>query len=250
MAKLVQRYGVNPTGRDLIVGDIHGFFSKLEGELAAIDFDPTKGDRLFSVGDLVDRGPESAKALEWLTRPWFHPVQGNHEDMAISWALGGLDASLYRMNGGGWNLETTKAVRKSISAAFAELPVAIELQTEGGLLGIVHADCPARSWVDFVDVLERPIVTDRDSMNLSHAVSMAQWSRDRCDKGSADGVAGVRAVVVGHTPMRNFTSLGNVLYIDTGGWLGRPFTILDAATLRPATRSRLMWTGAEAKAGA
>ena len=53
-------------------------------------------------------------------------------------------------------------------------------------------------------------------------------------------VGDVRAVVVGHTPLERMTSLGNTIYIDTGGWLparygNRDFTILDAATLRPAT---------------
>lgn len=27
------------------------------------------------------RGPESAEVLNWLARPWFHPLCGNHELM-------------------------------------------------------------------------------------------------------------------------------------------------------------------------
>ncbi|WP_242621095.1 hypothetical protein [Aeromonas salmonicida] len=42
-------------------------------------FDPAR-DRLFSVGDLTDRGPDCTQVLEWLARPWFHPVCGNHDD--------------------------------------------------------------------------------------------------------------------------------------------------------------------------
>jgi serine/threonine protein phosphatase 1 len=60
------------------VGDIHGHFQRLQQCLEAVGFDPAV-DRLFSVGDLVDRGPHSEAALDWLAQPWFHAVQGNHE---------------------------------------------------------------------------------------------------------------------------------------------------------------------------
>ena len=75
-------------------------------------------------------------------------------------------------------------------------------------------------------------------------IDMAQWSRDRCTSEFDGGVAGVRAVVVGHTLMQGWTSLGNVIYIDTGAWCGREFCILDAQTLRPAVREILDWRNA------
>lgn len=84
---LVARFARNPLGRDLIAGDVHGHFSRLAAALDAVAFDPVR-DRLFSVGDLVDRGPESDHALDWLARPWFYAVSGNHEDMAIRWPRG------------------------------------------------------------------------------------------------------------------------------------------------------------------
>lgn len=65
---LVARFDRNPLGRDLIVGDVHGCFTKLKASLDAVGFNLER-DRLFSVGDLVDRGPESDRALEWLAQP-------------------------------------------------------------------------------------------------------------------------------------------------------------------------------------
>lgn len=50
---LVRHYEKNTTGRDLAVGDIHGHFNKLQQHLDEMGFDPGKGDRLFSVGDLA-----------------------------------------------------------------------------------------------------------------------------------------------------------------------------------------------------
>lgn len=236
-APLVRRFARNTAGRDLIVGDIHGHFTKLQAELDAAGFNPAAGDRLFSVGDLVDRGPESDHALEWLARPWFFPVAGNHEDFAIRWPEGrssngvwvrNMQPGHYVQNGGGWNVANPPEVSREFAEAFAALPIAMELETDAGLLGIVHADCPFDSWPDFVAALEVP---GRSSVQ-GHIIEAAQWSRDRIDTACADEVAGVRAVVVGHTPVERHTSLGNVHFIDTMGWRGRPFTLLDAATLR------------------
>ena len=46
---------------------VHGCFRTLARALAELDFDPER-DRLFGVGDLVNRGPHSVEALEWLER--------------------------------------------------------------------------------------------------------------------------------------------------------------------------------------
>lgn len=229
--KYVQRFERNTAGRDLIVGDIHGHFTKLKAALDAIGFAPDLGDRLFSVGDLVDRGPESILALQWIRQPWFHAVAGNHESMAIDWDAGHGSIGHYAANGGAWNIANDAATVRGIALDFSELPVAIEIKTTGGLIGIVHADCPAPSWGQFTSSLESELISDMERM---HLIAMAQWSRNRCDNLFSDGVEGVRAVVVGHTPMERMTQLGNVFFIDTGGWLGREFTIIDAATLNKA----------------
>ena len=223
---MIKRFARNVAGRDFVVGDIHGCFTRLQANLDAIGFDPAR-DRLFSVGDLVDRGPESALALEWLAKPWFHAVRGNHEQMAIDWALcDRMDPQVYAMNGGAWNIGNTPAERMEFAAAFGALPIAIELETADGLVGIVHADCPVSEWGDL-----EPALTGPDAEAF---ISTCLWSRTRFNNHFGYGVEGVRAVVVGHTPVERWTSLGNVIYIDTGAvFRGRDFTILDAATLQP-----------------
>ena len=222
-----QTYQQNVAGRDFIVGDIHGCFSRLQAHIDRLGFDPLT-DRLFSVGDLVDRGPESELALEWLAKPWFHAVRGNHEQMAIDHVAGFSDAQMYIANGGAWMLALTKPEQCLFADAFSALPFAITLHTATGLVGIVHAECPADSWGGMLDALQ--------SQHAEQVGMCCMWSRDRVQHGREDDVAGVRAVVVGHTPMQNWTSLGNTLYIDTGAvFKGREFTVLDASTLTPAT---------------
>lgn len=225
---MIRHYSLNTTGRDFIVGDIHGCFSRLQSHLDHIEFDPVR-DRLFSVGDLVDRGPENMQAVEWVAKPWFHAVCGNHDDMAIRWPNGNMPSDNYRANGGGWNIDQPTKDQARIAAAFKDLPIAIEVETAGGLVGIVHADCPYKDWDVFRLVLEGA----HGKSEIQHASDMAQWSRERIKSGDRTPVVGVRAVVVGHTPLQRPEVLGNVYYIDTGAvFQGHDFTILDAATLK------------------
>lgn len=229
-APLVRRFARNTAGRDLIVGDVHGHFTKLQAALDAVGFDPVR-DRLFSVGDLVDRGPECDAALEWLARPWFFPVCGNHDDYAIRWPNGFMDAAIYLANGGAWNVANPPDASREFAEAFKALPVAIELETAAGLVGIVHAECPFDSWPDFIASLEDENVSRN---MLGRIIDAAIWSRERAESQDTSIIAGIRALVVGHTPCDAVTTLGNVHYIDTKGWRDGRFTLLDAATLQPA----------------
>jgi serine/threonine protein phosphatase 1 len=215
---MLKHFAANTAGRDFVVGDIHGCFQKLEVELAQIGFDPSV-DRLFSVGDLVDRGPDSDLAYEWLAKPWFHAVRGNHEQMAIDCADGMSDAGVYVHNGGAWFLALTKPEQRLIADAFSALPIAIEVETQAGLVGIVHAECPLGSWADFVDALQS------DRADLCAMTSM--WSRERITAKDASEIEGVERVFVGHTPLTQPSKLGNVYYIDTGAVFGKRLTIVQ-----------------------
>lgn len=243
MTSYVRHFAKNAVGRDFAIGDIHGYFSLLQRLLDGIGFDPAI-DRLFSVGDLVDRGPESDLALEWIAKPWFHAVQGNHEDMAIRWPNGFMDAGNYTANGGGWNVANTRDVRRQFADALGTLPVAIEVETERGLVGIVHADCPFPTWRDFSVSLNDPNVSKGMRGSI---IDAAMWSRERIKSEDHSGIPDVRAVIVGHTPLKRPTVLGNVYHIDTGGWFRDGyFTLIDLETLEtiPPAPMKLDWSAA------
>lgn len=236
-APRLQRFAANTAGRDLIVGDIHGCFKKLAAQLDAIGFDASR-DRLFSVGDLVDRGPDCDDVLEWLARPWFLPVRGNHDDMAMRWPAGNMDAANYMENGGAWNIGNPRSLQLEISAAMAALPIAIELQTAAGVVCIVHADVFGDSWPDFAGVLETACTTPKEKELQAAIIDIAQWSRDRVIYQDPTPVEGCRAVVVGHNPVDAVLVLGNTHHIDTKGWRdGHDFTLLNAAALLPEKKA-------------
>lgn len=66
-----------PTMR-YVVGDVQGCARELERLIAFVRFDPAE-DELWSAGDLVNRGPDSADAVRLWRDVGGHGVLGNHE---------------------------------------------------------------------------------------------------------------------------------------------------------------------------
>lgn len=227
MTALIKHFERNTVGTDYAVGDIHGCYSKLEEAMAPF-FDRTK-DRLFSVGDLVDRGPENERAEEFLAFPWFHAVKGNHDDMAERWPEGNMQRDCYSLNGGAWNIARTPAEQRETAAAMSTLPLAIEVETAAGLIGIVHAECPPMEWGQFRALLQAfGELSRKDQRAVEEHV---MWCRDRITEKNIKHVQGIRAVICGHTPVRQPVLLGNVHYIDTGACFDYRFTFINLDTL-------------------
>lgn len=228
-ALAVRRVEANLQGRDWAVGDIHGCFSLLQQGLDALGFDPAT-DRLFSVGDLVDRGPESAQVCDWLDQAWFFAIVGNHELMTWRRALGHpLSWVDHREHGGLWLDDLSNAEQQRLGQRLAALPRALEVQTEGGLVGLVHADLPSDDWADVPQLDWRAGQLER----MGSAAGRCIWVSERLRYGYKAKVAQVRAVVHGHTTLPHMVQLGNVYFIDTGGWrAGGRFTFLNLHTLQ------------------
>lgn len=213
----------NHEGRDFIVGDIHGEFRLLEQALEGVGFDPER-DRLIATGDLVDRGPDSPRVMEFLRQPWFFSVQGNHDQMpALALhALAHRDDEVLRAwhkSGGTWGEDVPASQLEDIAAALAKLPVMIEVPTPNGTIGVCHAEPPiGADWLD----LRR-----RLHMGCEHTRRHLTWSRERMTAlGKREvqeipheewAVSNIDHVFCGHTVVDRWMTLGNLHFIDTGG---------------------------------
>lgn len=212
----LQRFPRNPRGRDFVVGDVHGHFELLERLLDRVGFD-TAADRLFAAGDLVDRGPHSVQALDWLAKPWFASVRGNHEQLVIDVVLAGDDRELHFKNGGTWLYKLTPLTRERIARRLQQLPVVIEVDLgEGRRAGIVHAEAPiSAAFPDWSSGVAALAGEQGDAARRS-AAGLAMWARTRIEREDATVIAGLERLYVGHTAQDRVRRLGNTHYIDTG----------------------------------
>lgn len=211
----VLRVPPNTAGRDFFVGDLHGMFELLADQLKLIGFN-AQTDRLFSVGDLINRGPDSLMALDYLAQPWFFAVLGNHDHMALD---AKENATAYTVwvdsNGGEWVRSADENLFRQMQDRFRCLPYVIEIeQPDGGLVGLVHAEVPIGvDWQGFTQRLE----SERQGIKPQAAILSATWGRERIRTPAAP-IEGVQVVICGHTPVKTPSRVNNVIYIDTGAY--------------------------------
>lgn len=215
----IRQFTKNLVGKDYIVGDIHGEYRKLKILLDKIGFNYAI-DRLFSVGDLCDRGSHSEDLLEWMDYSWFIPVMGNHEVMIINHFYGKLSVEYMRKIEADWFLDLKMEDKEKIVHYFNSLPVAIELTTPEKKIGIVHAMCPADSWDTF-----RKAIYGNNKVKMKMA-NEAMWSF--LGEKKIHYVHGIDAIFVGHNVVPEFSLQENTYLIDTGsGYVTGKLTIFD-----------------------
>jgi serine/threonine protein phosphatase 1 len=74
------------THRRIIIGDVHGHYETLLQLLEAIA--PSEKEPVYFLGDLIDRGPDSARVVEFVRENRYRCLLGNHEQMLLE-VLGG-----------------------------------------------------------------------------------------------------------------------------------------------------------------
>lgn len=244
-----QTFGANLHGTDYVVGDIHGAFDKLRCHLDALSFDPGR-DRLFSVGDLVDRNPGSPEALHWLSLPFFHAVRGNHENMYLQWREDrSFETDYFReWNGGLWVRDVDESVHQALEAAIRQLPYVLSVPlTDGAWVGVVHADLPHMPVPLQKNrrggTLTRQHLADETVVIDQTLEDEVTWNRNRLqDARDGNGlpvhrIEGYDVVVVGHTTLPEAMVLDRFVYLDSGGWLeGRPFSVHTLQALVAASQ--------------
>lgn len=205
--------------RHLAIGDIHGHLRALEALLAAVA--PQPGDLIITLGDYVDRGPNTRGVVEllmdWQDRERLIPLQGNHELIMLD--ARGEDYDLWLQVGG-----------REALASYASPG------TDGSL-----ADIPVEHW-DFITRRCRRWYETADTIFVHAGVDPElpleeQDEYDLCWKKFVPSrlqphISGKR-VICGHTAQKSGLpfNAGHHVCIDTciygpGGWL----TCLDVAT--------------------
>jgi serine/threonine protein phosphatase 1 len=241
---VIRSLPTNCQGKDYVVGDLHGCFDLLQRVLNEVDFDKTC-DRLFSVGDLIDRGPNSLKCLELLSEPWFYAVKGNHEDLMLEFFqsyrrdghlddLKDVNHTRFLWYGGSWIERYFQADKRCMTSAFdrglalaEDLPMILVVGEGQNRFHVIHSDLIRRGGRKD----ESPVWLDSDidywlaedaipaSVEDSLLYSRSLMSSDRVRQGNARFQAGLSPTFCGHTyASRPRQTLSHVC-LDTGAFV-------------------------------
>jgi serine/threonine protein phosphatase 1 len=221
---MIVHFETNTTGRDFVVGDLHGEFSQFAELRKAVSFD-TARDRIFCVGDLIDRGEDSEAVLGLLSESWFFSVIGNHEQMLLMTANDMKFRGWWVDNGGGWC--ATRSIQRCAEAVF-DLPLAISVGDGEERFNVIHAEFFGSD-------------TDLDAGNFDAEVrERLLWGRSLVP-GHADHISqhGLSPTYCGHTIVKAPFNIGRHHFIDTGA-----FTADGALTMvEPKTGVAVRSTG-------
>lgn len=236
----IHKLPANPVGKDYVIGDLHGCLSLLEQLLEAVHFDRTR-DRLFSVGDLIDRGPESLACLKLIEAPWFFAAKGNHEIMAQEFfaeyrdtgsliSLEDKSFSGFLENGGDWVGNYYLSEQNTMTDAFNaglslidKLPDLIVVGEGDSRFHVVHAELLNPDGYAEVDLVWTDDDIDQWLLDPSQipcdAPAFFLWGRtlmrDHVDRASARHDK-LSTTFCGHTPDAKPRQVLSHICLDTG----------------------------------
>lgn len=223
--KKVKYFDTNTIGIDYIVGDLHGCYYDLMAALNAINFDKTR-DRLFSVGDLIDRGPDSFKTAHLIYEPYFFSVRGNHEQLMID-AILNKDRSMaacWLNNGGVWHASYDDVELNSLARDLNELPLIICVGEGENRFNIVHAELTHRPVVNghktpilvTNEMIDNWTFTDDDEQDMIWGRTLLTLAKVLdTDKGKRFHAGTLSTTYVGHSQVRESVIIEKQVFIDT-----------------------------------
>ncbi|QDT06851.1 Serine/threonine-protein phosphatase 1 [Rubripirellula lacrimiformis] len=200
---------INLSGRLLAIGDIHGCRTALEKLLEAIA--PTPDDIVVTLGDYVDRGPDSRGVIDTLIdlgrRTRLVGLLGNHEEMMLSVVREGESHHSWLRHGG---VETLDSYGFDGDLDF--LPAEHEAFFDS--LG---------DYFEHGDYFFTHAAYDPDTPLEQQPADLLRWYS--LTEGLPARHRSGKTAVVGHTANRDgeVLDIGHLLCIDTycygGGWL-------------------------------
>ena len=206
-------------GRLIAIGDIHGCFTALEALLEMLSL--RDDDQLVTLGDYVDRGPDSRRVLDRLIelfdRGRLIPLRGNHELMMLRARDSLNEEKFWRNFGGDDALESYSTEDRQ--GRLKDVP--------DRHWRFIASDC--RDWHEsdehiFVHASANPILP------LEMQSEDDLFWRGLSDRGPH--VSG-KMIICGHSVQENGVpkNLGHTIGIDTGAYAGGWLTALDVRTL-------------------
>ncbi|MBE9223275.1 serine/threonine protein phosphatase [Cyanobacterium stanieri LEGE 03274] len=188
------------TNRRFVIGDVHGHFQALLGLLRAIA--PTPEDEIYFLGDLIDRGEDSAKVVNFVMENNYQCILGNHEAMLLqSFTPKGLNHMSFQswLQNGGYS--TITSYNNKIPPEHLEWMRQLPLNIDLGDYWLVHAG---------LDPTKPPQKQNSDQFcwirNEFHSIPEPYFK----DK----------TIIIGHTITFTFPGVKPGQIVQGNGWIG------------------------------
>lgn len=229
MKDCILKLPLDKSKRHFVVGDLHGMYDAFVKLLEKANYNP-ETDIIYSVGDLIDRGPKSYELIEFFSQPNCHAIIGNHELMAVDtgskmmWLRNGGEETLQSLADNG---KDTMWLREKISNMSWFIDVGDT--NEPDAFRLVHAEIPP-SWSEekFQQVLkESKDCFDGEFNNMLWGRCVADLHKVGFPVQFHPNRSG-RNVFVGHTSMKQVTTIGDMTFLDSTMY--GSITMIDAIT--------------------
>lgn len=243
----VAHLSANSRGRDFVIGDLHGSTALLREQMGKVAFNPAV-DRILSVGDLIDRGPDSPGALALLDQPWFFAVCGNHDQALIDTTLYAQDPAGWMSMGGEWVLKHTLDERLDWALRLALLPHILVIGAGRKRFQLVHG-----SAVDVAGNVLSDAEIDEAALSDDIQPERLQWSRAlteyyRQTLGEAQRLPHVKhdlsLTFVGHTVITKPGMMLSHYFCDGGAGYKFPDATLHMLEVQPVLAQYLHYLDA------
>ena len=197
-------------GRIIAIGDIHGCHREFEDLLAKLRLE--KGDRVVLLGDLVNRGPDSAQVIALARAHAAVSLLGNHELRLLNYRKTGDPTHLKKSD-----YDTLKQLSHKDWAYLNAMPLTFHDAAHQAVL--VHGGflphLPWRRQPARIVTRIQVVTKDGGAGKCSDEPSAPHWS---------ERWSGPPYVIYGHTPRPEVVRLKWSLGIDTGCVLGGHLT--------------------------
>jgi serine/threonine protein phosphatase 1 len=206
--------------RILAIGDIHGCTTALNALLARVA--PGPDDWIVTLGDYVDRGPDSRGTLDRLLElagtGQLVSLRGNHEQMMLDTRADVQQAQTWLVNGGQATLESY--ARPGREPTLDDVP-----EEHWKFMDVFCVDWFEANTHFFVHAGALPDLHFGDQ-----PWSVLRWQRMSADRPHRSG----KIMVCGHTlqPSGWPKDLGHAVCLDTGAYAGGWLTCLDTKSGR------------------
>lgn len=214
--------------RTFVLGDIHGHLGALEQCLLKSGFNKQK-DLLIQIGDVSDRGPDTAIVVEkLLTIPHLIAIRGNHDEWTGEWICDGQIPPRWLKNGGQETFDSYESAQH------------LDLKKHQHFFGETQQDY-------YVDEQNRIFVhggfSDPRGPAYDTPSTNCRWDRSLWE--TALGARGSEIkpsvlsqfseIFIGHTPTTRWQTdlpmkAQNVWNVDTGAAVGGKLTIMNVHT--------------------